>query len=106
MVIDRTGGCGGGGGGVGFRTCCLKVIVFAMLLQLFYYCVKDLIGSFYVFFVEMVVVCDFFMDIKSLYCVEVGFFFWKCRTSIVFSMFPKVCPCSIICFAYFDCRVL
>jgi hypothetical protein len=79
VVIYRTGGCGGGGGGVvGFRTCCcLKVIVFAMLLQLFYYCVKDLIGSFYVFFVEMVVVCDFFMDIKSLYCVEVGSFFLK-----------------------------
>ena len=73
VVIDRTGGCGGGGGGVGFRTCCsLKVIVFAMLLQLFYYCVKDMVGSFCVFFVEMFFVCDFFMDIKSLCFVEVG----------------------------------
>ena len=46
-----------GGGG----DCSLWAIFIAMLLQLFYYCVKDLIRRFYVIFVEMVVVCDFFV---------------------------------------------
>ena len=60
---------------VGGRCCCLWVIFSAILLQLFYYCVEDLIRRFYVFFVEMVVVCDFFMYIESLYSIEVGSFF-------------------------------
>ena len=49
--------------------------IFAILLQLFYYCAKDLFRCFYVFFVEMVVVCDSFMYIESLYIIEVGSFF-------------------------------
>jgi len=73
LAIDRSGGYGGGGRGRG--DCSLWAMFIAMLLQLFYYCVKDLIRRFYVIFVEMVVVCDFFMYVKSLYRIEEGSFF-------------------------------
>ena len=49
--------------------------VYRHVIELFYYCVKDLIRRFYVIFVEMVVVCDFFMYVKSLYRIEEGSFF-------------------------------
>jgi hypothetical protein len=29
-------------------------------------------------------------------------FFWTCNTCIMLCMFPKVCPCSIRCCAYFE----
>jgi hypothetical protein len=45
--------------------------VYALLLQLLKYCSENLVGGLCMFFIEVVVIGNFFVDVKSFYCVKV-----------------------------------